>query len=158
MAITRKELMAYLQAIIEAFSGTDDGRPFESDVLTFVQWLLPVKEEREDEYRQAFKAILGGDPLWILCMQCEYDGIFFDHVSEPRPKLTYSGEERLFDFYITRPDYKTVPGGRILVGKCARCNITEHLQILAVVHALEKRKKVTGDLAIPDHILADADL
>lgn len=158
MAVISKEVRAYLQSIIEAFQIQNNQKLIEPEVLAFAQWLLPIEEEREDEYRRAFKAILGDDPLWILCMQCEYDGIIFDHVSEPRPKLTYSGEDRLFDFYISRPDYKTVPGGRILVGKCAQCHITEHLQILTVVHALEKRKKVTGDLAIPDYILADADL
>ncbi|HRQ40052.1 MAG TPA: hypothetical protein PLD25_19250 [Chloroflexota bacterium] len=151
-------MRAYLQSLIEAFKLENDQKPINPEVLAFVQWLLPVEEERQAEYRQAFKVILGDDPLWIPCMQCEHDGIFFDHVSEPRPKLTYSGEDRLFDFHITQPDYKTVPGGRILVGKCARCRITEHLHILTVVHALEKRKKVTGDLAIPDYILANADL
>lgn len=125
-------------------------------MLAFVQWLLPIAEERDDEYRQAFKAILGDDPLWIPCMQCEHDGIFFDHVSEPRPKLTYSGEEVFFTLP-WQPDYKTIPGGRILVGRCQQCGITEHLHLLVVVHALEKRKKVTGELVIPDHILADAD-
>ena len=153
MAISRKELMAYLQAIVEAFSGVDDDiQLFEPDVLVFVQWLLPIEEDREDEYRQAFKAILGDDPLWIPCMQCEHDGIFFDHVSDPRPKLTVT-------FVVPGAYwYRESEGDMILIGKCQQCGITEHLHLLVVIHALEKRKKVTGDLAIPDYILADADL
>jgi hypothetical protein len=156
MAITRKELWAYLQSIMELFNLEEYQKPTDSEVLAFVQWLLPVEEEREDEYRQVFKAILGDDPLWIPCMQCEYDGIFFDYVSEPRPKLIALGNGNSRGKGASQ--FKVIPGERILVGKCQKCHITEHLHIPVIMHALAKRKKVTGELAIPGYILADADL
>jgi hypothetical protein len=159
MAILSKEVRVYLHSIIEAFKNGNNLKPIEPDVLAFVRWLLPIEEEREDDYRVAFKTVLCGDPLWIPCMQCEYDGIFFDHVSEPRPKLLAPGEGHSpYILWRRLASYRTVPGERILVGKCAQCGITEHLHLLVVVHALEKRKKVTGTLYIPDHILANADL
>lgn len=153
MAISRKELVAYLQAAIEAFSIKDDDvQLFEPDVLAFVRWLLPIEEEREDEYRRAFKAVLGDDPLWIPCMQCEHDGLLFDHVSDPRPKLTVN---LVMPFALW---YRELEGDKILIGKCQQCHITEHLHLLVLVHALEKRKKVMGELTIPDFILAEDDL
>ncbi len=165
MAIINKQVRAYLQSLIEAFKIENNQKPADPEVLAFVEWLLPIEEERQVEYRQAFKAILGDDPLWIICMQCEYDGIFYDHVSEPRPTLLrYADQETLFGVFDKRyltlskemPEF--VPGERILIGKCSNCGITEHLHIPVVMHALEKRKKVTGALDIPRYILAEAGL
>ncbi|MCL4267788.1 MAG: hypothetical protein KJ069_31770 [Anaerolineae bacterium] len=151
MAVISKQVRAYLQSLIEAFKIENNQKPINPEVLVFVQWLLPIAEEREDEYRQAFKAILGDDPLWIPCMQCEHDGIFFNQVSEPRPRLSVNLVMPLVLWY------RELEGEKILIGTCQKCGITEHLHLLVVVHALEKRKKVTGELAIPEYILAEAD-
>lgn len=152
MPTLSKQFMAYIQAILEAFGGEEDHKPIDADILAFVQWLFPIKEERDEEYQEAFRAILGRDPLWILCMQCEHDGIFYEGVSEPRPGLVPE------DSPYSSAKYKKVLGDRILVGKCQKCGITERLHFLVLIRALKKRKKVTGHLFIPDHILAEADL
>lgn len=157
--ISRKELMAYLQTIIEAFNDPDETlKPIAPDVLAFVQWLMPIEEDRAEEYQQAFKAVLGNDPLWIPCMQCEHDGIAFDHVSDPRSKLLVPGQRyRRYLLWGRSAYYKTVSGDRILVGKCQQCSITQSLHLLIIVHALEKRKKVIGELTIPDYIPVEAE-
>lgn len=159
MAVISKELRAYLQSIIEAFKIENNQGPIDPEILAFVQWLLPIEKERENQYRQAFKTILGDDPLWIPCMQCEYDGVHFDHISEPRPRLIAYGYKegviggRTWGGF----SYETVPGERILVGKCQKCRITEHLHIPVIMHALAKRKKVMGPLNIPDYFLVEGD-
>jgi hypothetical protein len=150
--MTKKEFLAYLYSPLESLGGQDQQNPIDPDVLAFIWWLSPIAEERDEEYRGAFKAILGEDPLWIPCMQCEHDGIFYDRVSEPRPRLLATESQYSSHKFIT------VPGDRILIGKCQKCGITEHLHELVIVHALEKRKKVMGELNIPAYILAEAGL
>jgi hypothetical protein len=154
-----KQFMAYIHAILEAFGSEEDQKPIDSDILAFVQWLFPIEEERDEEYQEAFTAVLGRDPLWIPCMQCEHDGIFYDGVSEPRPRLTFFGQT---PYIRASPwasgSYKTLPGERILIGKCQKCGITEHLHTLVIIRALKKRKKVTGHLFIPAQILGESGL
>ncbi|GIK54894.1 MAG: hypothetical protein BroJett015_05570 [Chloroflexota bacterium] len=60
MAVISKQMRAYLQSLIATFKIENKQKPINPKILAFVQWLLPTEEERQVEYLQAFKAILGG--------------------------------------------------------------------------------------------------